>query len=109
MIEMLPNPVPIPLLLMTSSPLVQAFTPAEKEGLSKFKSDYLERALQEAASQTSSTIPSLEIWGVSMAEEDPRRDVIIVKFLRAKYLPSKRKLIKVNLSSQRRTLSLSRL
>jgi len=67
-----------------TSPLVQAFTPAEREGLAKFKAEYLERALKEASTQTSSAIPSLEIWGVGMNEEDPRRDVIIVKYLRAK-------------------------
>ena len=67
-----------------TSPLVQAFTPAEKEGLAKFKAEYLERALKEGSTQTSSSVPSLEIWGVAMNEDDPRRDVIIVKYLRAK-------------------------
>jgi len=68
-----------------TSPLVQAFTPAEKEGLAKFKADYLERALKEAATHSSSAIDNLEIWGVPMTVDDQRRDVIIVKFLRAKY------------------------
>lgn len=64
-----------------SSPLVLAFTPAEKEALTKFKADYLEKALAEVSSPSQEP----EIWDVPMDKEDPRRDVIIVKFLRAKY------------------------
>jgi len=68
------------------SALVDAFTPAEREALTKFKADYLQRALTEAADD-SSTTSTLEIWNVPIAtQEDPRVDVIIVKFLRAKYL-----------------------
>lgn len=66
-----------------ASPLVQAFTPAEREALSKFKAEYLEKALKEAAGD-SGDISALEIWNVPMAQEDSRTDVIIVKFLRAK-------------------------
>ena len=66
-----------------SSPLVQGFTPAEREALSKFKSEYLQRALEEASSEALS--PSThEIWNVPIIEDDVRVDVIIVKFLRAK-------------------------
>lgn len=67
-----------------SSPLVDAFTPAEREALTKFKTDYLQRALTEAAGDSSNT-STLEIWNIPIAQEDPRVDVIIVKFLRAKY------------------------
>jgi hypothetical protein len=63
-----------------SSPLVAALTPAEKEALHKFKTEYLEKALQEASLSDS----EVEIWGVSMNCDDARRDVVIVKFLRAK-------------------------
>jgi hypothetical protein len=66
-----------------SSPLVEAFTPAEREALVKFKTDYLQRALTEAAGD-SSTTSTPEIWGVPIVQEDLRVDVIIVKFLRAK-------------------------
>lgn len=65
------------------SPLVEAFTPAEREGLSKFKAEYLQRALEEAAGD-SSDVSALEIWGVPITDNDSRVDVIIVKFLRAK-------------------------
>ena len=64
-----------------SSPLVAALTPAEKEALHKFKTEYLEKALQEASL---SDTDEVEIWGVSMNQDDARRDVVIVKFLRAK-------------------------
>ena len=67
-----------------SSPLVEAFTPAEREALTKFKDDYLQRALTEA-SEHSSNPSTHEIWNVPIVEDDPRVDVIIVKFLRAKY------------------------
>jgi len=78
-----------PFTTMSSSPLVSAFTPAEKEALSKFKAEYLEKALAEVSSSAGSSSPSPppEIWNVEMDKEDPRRDVIIVKFLRAKYPP----------------------
>lgn len=70
---------------MSSSSVLESFTAAEKEALSKFKVDYLERAIKETAQQTSSSVTSLEIWGVPIAmNDDPRIDVIIVKFLRAK-------------------------
>jgi hypothetical protein len=92
-----------------TSPLTEAFTPAEKEGLGKFKADYLERALKEAASHTSSTVENLEIWGVPIAQDDPRQDVIIVKFLRAKYSLVLESSDKVNWYYQRRITSLSRL
>ena len=64
-----------------SSPLVSAFSPAEKEALQKFKTEYLEKALKEAVS---SDVDEAEIWGVSMKQDDARRDVVIVKFLKAK-------------------------
>ena len=67
-----------------ASPLVDAFTSAEREALDKFKAEYLQKALSEAAGDASN-IGKLEIWGVFVAEEGPRTDVIIVKFLRAKY------------------------
>jgi hypothetical protein len=67
------------LLFLMASPLVAAFTPAEKEALSKFKADYLPKALKEAGETT-----QLEIWGVPMDQESERLDVVIVKFLRAK-------------------------
>jgi hypothetical protein len=63
-----------------SSPLVEAFTPAEREALTKFKGEYLEKALKEASVESS----TLEIWNVPILHDDPRVDVIIVKFLRAK-------------------------
>jgi hypothetical protein len=66
-----------------SSPLVEAFTSPEREALSKFKADYLQRALNEASGDSSSA-SSLEIWNVPITQDDPRVDVIIVKFLRAK-------------------------
>ena len=66
-----------------ASPLVEAFTPAELETLSKFKAEYLQRALKEAASESGDT-STFEIWGVPITDNDPRVDVIIVKFLRAK-------------------------
>jgi hypothetical protein len=67
-----------------SSPLVEAFTPAEREALTKFKADYFQRALTEASGDSSN--PSThEIWNIPIVQEDPRVDVIIVKFLRAKY------------------------
>ena len=65
---------------MFRAPLIEALTPAEREALSKFKSDYLQRALTEAGGDSSTH----EIWNVSIAEESPQADVIIVKFLRAK-------------------------
>jgi hypothetical protein len=68
---------------MSYSPQIEAFTPAEREGLTKFKADYVDRALTEASSDGESTSP-LEIWGVPIVKDDPRVDVIIVKFLRAK-------------------------
>ena len=71
---------------MSSSPLVDAFTPAEREALTKFKADYLQRALTEASSDLSNT-STPEIWNVPIVAEDSRVDVIIVKFLRAKYTP----------------------
>jgi hypothetical protein len=67
-----------------ASPLVEAFTPAEREALAKFKAEYLQKALSEAAGDLSNA-SKLEIWGVPVAEQGPRTDVIIVKFLRAKY------------------------
>jgi hypothetical protein len=67
-----------------ASPLITAFTPAEREALSKFKSEYLQKGLKEAAGE-SGDMSTLEIWNVPMAQEDPRVDVILVKFLRAKY------------------------
>jgi len=66
-----------------SSPLAEGFTPAEREALSKFKSDYLQRALKEASGDSSS-VSTYEIWNVPIVEDDVRVDVIIVKFLRAK-------------------------
>ena len=68
-----------------ASPLVEAFTEPEKEGLRKFKEDYLDRALTDAAGDSDRS--TLEIWGVPISNTtDSRVDVIIVKFLRAKYL-----------------------
>lgn len=67
-----------------SSPLVEAFTPAEREALSKFKAEYLQKALEEAAGESSTS--DLEIWNISITKDDPRVDVIIIKFLRAKYI-----------------------
>ena len=68
-----------------ASPLVEAFTEPEKEGLRKFKEDYLDRALTDAAGESDRS--TLEIWGVPILNTtDSRVDVIIVKFLRAKYL-----------------------
>jgi hypothetical protein len=91
-----------------SSPLTEAFTPPEQEALSKFKTDYLQRALKEIADESTSYTP--EIWNIPITPEDPRVDVIIVKFLRAKYPPcsSCSALIKVNLFFQRRTHNSSR-
>jgi hypothetical protein len=66
-----------------ASPLADAFTPAEREALSKFKAEYLQKALTEAAGDASG-VSKLEIWNVPIAEDGPRQDVIIVKFLRAK-------------------------
>jgi hypothetical protein len=66
-----------------SSPLVEGFTPVEREALSKFKSDYLQRALKEASDDSSNT-STHEIWNVPIVQDDVRVDVIIVKFLRAK-------------------------
>jgi hypothetical protein len=91
-----------------ASPLVQAFTPAEREALSKFKAEYLQKALTEAAGD-SGDISALEIWNVPVAQEDSRVDVIIVKFLRAKYDPSSAFLIIVNSCCRRLILSLSKL
>jgi hypothetical protein len=95
--------------LLMSSPLVEAFTPAEREALSKFKEDYLQRALTEASSDSPDT-STLEIWNVPIAEESPRVDVIIVKFLRAKYPTHKRQINSVVTSFfPRHTHNLSRL
>ena len=69
-----------------SSPLVEGFTPAEREALSKFKKEYLQSALTEASGDVSST-STHEIWNIPIVEDDGRVDVIIVKFLRAKYIP----------------------
>lgn len=66
-----------------SSPLAEGFTPAEREAVSKFKSDYLQRALKEASDDAPTTFKH-EIWNVPIVEDDARVDVIIVKFLRAK-------------------------
>lgn len=66
-----------------SSPLAEGFTLAEREALSKFKSDYLQRALKEA-SDDASTTSTHEIWNIPIVEDDVRVDVVIVKFLRAK-------------------------
>jgi hypothetical protein len=68
-----------------ASSLVDAFTPAEREALAKFKADYLQKSLEEAAGDPSG-VSKLEIWGVPVAQEGPRTDVIIVKFLRAKFV-----------------------
>jgi hypothetical protein len=68
---------------MSSSPLIEAFTPAEREALTKFKADYVDRALTEASGDAVNA-PTLEIWGVPIVKDDPRVDVIIIKFLRAK-------------------------
>jgi hypothetical protein len=68
---------------MSSSPLVEAFTPAEREALIKFKTDYVDRALAEASGDSSDP-SSFEIWGIPIIKEDSRVDVIIVKFLQAK-------------------------
>ena len=70
-------------MAMSSSPLIEAFTPAEREGLTKFKADYVDRVLTEASGDAAIASP-LEIWGVPIVKDDPRVDVIIVKFLRAK-------------------------
>lgn len=68
-----------------ASPLVEAFTEPEKEGLRKFKEEYLDKALSEAAGDSDKS--TLEIWGVPISHSaDSRVDVIIVKFLRAKYV-----------------------
>jgi len=68
-----------------ASPLVEAFTEPEKEGLRKFKEEYLDKALSEAAGDSDKS--NLEIWGVPISHSaDSRVDVIIVKFLRAKYV-----------------------
>ena len=92
-----------------SSPLVDAFTPAEREALTKFKTDYLERALTEAAGDSSNT-STLEIWNVPIVQqEDPRVDVIIVKFLRAKYFSAPMFLTIVTSFFPRHIPSLSRL
>lgn len=73
-----------PVFTTMSSPLVEAFTPAEREALTKFKAEYFQKALTESVEDASNT-SALEIWNVPIAnEEDPRVDVIIVKFLRAK-------------------------
>jgi hypothetical protein len=70
-------------LSVMASPLVDSFTPPEREALSKFKAEYLQKALSEAVDDPSKS-SDLEIWGVPIAEEGPRSDVIICKFLRAK-------------------------
>ena len=69
-----------------SSPLADTFTSAEREAVNKFKEDYLERALSEAGGDESTTV---KIWNVPMTvtEEDSRVDLVLVKFLRAKYQP----------------------
>ena len=93
-----------------SSPLVDAFTPTEREALTKFKTEYLQRALSEAAGDSPNS-PTLEIWNVPITqEEDPRVDVVIVKFLRAKYyFPASMSLTIATSLFPRRTHSLSRL
>ena len=82
--EILPSTIKLRTSSNMASPLVAAFTPAEREALSKFKSEYFQKGLKEAAGE-SVDISTLEIWNVPMAHEDPRVDVILVKFLRAKY------------------------
>jgi hypothetical protein len=92
-----------------SSPLVDAFTPAEREALTTFKAEHLQRALAEASGD-SSNASTLEIWNIPIAQqEDPRVDVIIVKFLRAKYFAAPMLLIIVTSFFPKRIHSLSRL
>ena len=67
-----------------STPLVESLTAPEREALTKFKADYLEKALKEASSESSDS-STLEIWNIFIAQnDDPRVDIVIMKFLRAK-------------------------
>lgn len=91
-----------------SSPLVDAFTPAEQEALTNFKAEYLQKALAEASGDSSSS-STLEIWNIPIAQQDPRVDVIIVKFLRAKYFSAPMLLTVVTSFFPKRIHSLSRL
>jgi hypothetical protein len=97
------------IIFAMSSPLVDAFTPAEREALTTFKAEHLQRALAEASGD-SSNASTLEIWNIPIAQqEDPRVDVIIVKFLRAKYFAAPMLLIIVTSFFPKRIHSLSRL